>query len=148
MAQRPLDLRKVNQIYELFEAGSMISEIVTKVGTNRESVRKYLLKRYTPKQKRAIVRKNVRWPTGQHSPNWKGGREITKDGYVVLWLSRREKILEHRLVMEKHLGRKLKRSEVIHHINGNNADNRIKNLQLTNFAEEIKRHKVAEQRKK
>ncbi|MEX0881318.1 MAG: HNH endonuclease, partial [Candidatus Saccharimonadales bacterium] len=137
-----------NRIYELFEAGSMISEIVKQVGTNRETVRQYLLKRYTPKQKRLIVRKNVRWPTGKDSPNWKGGREITKNGYVVLWLSRREKILEHRLVMEKHLDRKLRRSEVIHHINGNNADNRIENLELTTFAEEIKRHNVAGQRKK
>ena len=147
MAQRPLDLAKVNQIYALFESGAMISEIVAKLGTNRETVRQYLLKRYTPKQKRAIVRKNVRWPTGQDSPNWKGGREITKDGYVVLWLSRREKVLEHRLVMKQHLGRKLNRSEVVHHINGNNADNRIENLQLTSFAEEIRRHNVARQKK-
>ena len=91
MAQQPLNLQKVNQIYELFEAGSMISEIVTKVGTNRETVRKYLLKMYTPKQKRARVRKNIRWLRGKDSPNWKGGREVTKDGYIVLWISRKEK---------------------------------------------------------
>ena len=60
MAQRPLDLQKVNKIYELFESGSMIGEIVTKLGTNRETVRQYLSKKYTPKQKRAIVLKNFR----------------------------------------------------------------------------------------
>ena len=139
MAQRPLDLHKVNQIYDLFEGGAMISEIVTKVGTNRESVRKYLLKRYTPKQKRAIVKKNIKWLKGKDSPNWKGGREVTKDGYVVLWLSRYEKVMEHRLVMEQHLGRKLNRDEVVHHINGNNADNRIENLELTTLSEVIRR---------
>ena len=142
MAQRPLDLRKVQRIYQLFESGSMISEIVKDVGTNRESVRKYLLQKYTPRQKRAIVRSNIRWLKGQDSPNWKGGRETTKDGYVVLWLSRKEKILEHRRVMEEHLSRKLKRNEVIHHINGNNSDNRLDNLQLTTFAEEFKRHYI------
>ena len=147
MAQRPLDLRKVNQIYELFESGSMIAEIVTKVGTNRESVRKYLLKRYTPKQKRAIVRQNIRWLRGEASPNWKGGREVTKDGYICLWISRKEKILEHRLVMEDHLGRKLNRHEVVHHINGNNADNRVENLLLTTFADELKRHQIAKRRR-
>ena len=82
MAQKPLNLQKIQRIYELFEAGSMISEIVKEVGTNRESVRKYLLQKYTPEQKRVIVRSNIRWLKGQDSPNWKGGREITSAGYV------------------------------------------------------------------
>ena len=143
MAQKPLDLRKVNKIYELFESGSTIAEIVTKLGTNRETVRQYLLKRYTPKQKRAIVLKNFRQPKGKDNPNWKGGKEVTKAGYIRLWISRDERVLEHRKVMEDHLGRKLTRSEVVHHINGNNADNRLANLQLTTFSEDISRHHLA-----
>ena len=146
MAQKPLDLLKINQIYDLFESGAMISEIAKKVGTNRETIRQYLLKRYTPKQKRAIVRKNIKWLKGKDSPNWKGGREVTKDGYIVLWLSRKEKILEHRKVMEDHLGRKLFRHEVVHHINGNNADNRLENLELTTFGEDIRRHNLERQK--
>jgi hypothetical protein len=143
MAQQPLDLRKVNQIYDLFESGSMIAEIVTKTGTNRETVRQYLLKKYTPEQKRAIVRKNIRWLRGQDSPNWKGGREVTKNGYVVLWTSRNEKILEHRKVMQEHLGRQLKKGEIVHHINGNNADNRLSNLKLTTYSEDMSHHNLA-----
>ena len=45
---------------------------------------------------------------------------------------KRGKILKHRLIMEKNLGRYLKKSEVVHHINNDPLDNRIENLKLFN----------------
>ena len=52
------------------------------------------------------------------------------------------KIPEHRYVAESFLGRKLKKGEVVHHINGDKADNRIENLQVMTMAEHTRLHKI------
>jgi hypothetical protein len=83
--------------------------------------------------------------TGKGGARWKGGVTYQR-GYKLIHASdhpfnNRNYVFEHRLVMEKKLGRYLGPEAVVHHINGNRSDNRIKNLRLfSNDSEHRKFH--------
>ena len=73
---------------------------------------------------------------GNKHPCWKGGKTYDGSGYILIhspnhpFAKKQGYVPEHRLVMEKHLGRYLEKWEIIHHINGIRNDNRIENLEL------------------
>jgi hypothetical protein len=86
---------------------------------------------------------------------WKGGKWKSKrDGYVYVRLDpdtihpyakKNGKgnsiyILEHRLIMEKFLGRYLLPEENIHHINGIKDDNRLENLKIVSHCTHFEEH--------
>lgn len=47
---------------------------------------------------------------------------------------------QHRVVVERHLGRKLLPTEIIHHIDGNPKNNDWENLEITNRSDHIRHH--------
>jgi len=69
-------------------------------------------------------------------PTWKGGRSKNSGGYILIYnpehpfATKKGYILEHRLLLEKHLGRYLSSEEKVHHINRKKDDNRTENFML------------------
>ena len=86
----------------------------------------------------------------ENSPHWKGGRgDYTYKPYIYIRISDTDpfypmsthqgrcgggEILEHRLIMARHLNRMLTRKEHVHHKNGDKTDNRLENLELVSPA--------------
>jgi hypothetical protein len=74
----------------------------------------------------------------RRAARWSGGTFKNKSGYVMVFApdhpdcqgNTRKYVLEHRIIMERQLGRSLERHENVHHKNGVRDDNRIENLEL------------------
>lgn len=87
-----------------------------------------------------VVSSRGRNRRGEEHGAWKGGRIGMGAGYIGVWVSPDDElasmrnnmgyVAEHRLVMARHLGRPLTKSENVHHINGVRDDNRLENLEL------------------
>jgi Fe-S cluster biosynthesis and repair protein YggX len=104
---------------------------------------------FSDKHKNNISKSKKGKYRGSESWSWKGGKKTDNDGYVLIYsphhpFKKRDRyVLEHRLVMEKHLKRFLSEKEVVHHINKIPNDNRIENLMLfPNNVEHIKYHRL------
>lgn len=85
---------------------------------------------------------------GFKHPNWKGGRIVDDNGRISIYCPNHpftrngSYIFEHRLVMEKYLGRYLKPhpEEIVHHIDGNPSNNKIENLEVLTKSEHAREH--------
>lgn len=122
-----------------FEKGHTVSDEVRKKIGNANRGRKR--KPFTQE----TLKKMSAWQMGSGNHRWKGGKKKDRNGYILIknrnhpFSNASGYIYEHRLVMEKHLGRYLKPSERVHHINKISDDNHIKNLKLfSNHSKHLK----------
>lgn len=121
------DVEQLRQLYEV--EGKTVAEIGRILGHSSKGVNKAC--------KRLGIRMRRRGPKGgdQHT-GWKGGVTTDKAGYILRYLPEHPNcnsngyVREHRLVMEMKLGRFLERNEVVHHIDGNTANNHPDNLEV------------------
>jgi len=89
-----------------------------------------------------VAKLEGRWlspPKGKSNPGYKGKR-LGLCGYILVNDEGRQ-VSEHRLVMERFIGRALESDEIVHHINRDKTDNRIENLQVMTRAEHINEHR-------
>jgi len=88
---------------------------------SRSRVLEMCIKHYQRVKKWADPEKTARATSGSGYIDSNGYRLITIDG---------KRVLEHRYVMSKYLGRDLLANENVHHKNGDRSDNRLENLEL------------------
>lgn len=123
---------EVAEMARMWQEGMSQAAIGRKFGAHQVIVSRVLKGAgYVPKPRQQV---------GDSHGLWRGGRTVSGDGYVLVWVppdhrfadmrTRVGYIPEHRLVMAEALGRPLERSETVHHKNGDRQDNRLANLQL------------------
>lgn len=87
----------------------------------------------------------MRGVKGTQNHRWKGGRYL-REGYVMLLRPQHPRadgkgyIPEHQIVWEETHGVPLEPGQVVHHINGERADNRPENLVMLTHRQHGKRH--------
>lgn len=107
-----------------------LDEVARTIDVSVPTVRRYLHLHGIPLRSRADgAALRLRQPAGTILTRWVSG-----SGYVMVSVVAESggtyRIAEHRHVLEVALGRKLRRDESVHHVNGVRTDNRVENLQL------------------
>lgn len=79
----------------------------------------------------------VAWNKNKRGFNWgvkgkrhylfAGNKRVEYNGYITVWIGGK-RIPEHRHKIQTKIGRKLKKYEYVHHIDGNPANNKLINL--------------------
>lgn len=149
-------------IKEYVNSKKSIPDIAKETGKGKSTVR-YWLKKYkllrSRKEGHLLAKHKMgkhlagkkRVFTDQHKENmrlaaikrWSGkskGISLKPNGYYEITTGKNKGRSLHSVIMEIHIGRKLKKDEIVHHVNGVKTDNRIENLEIMTRSEHAKHH--------
>jgi hypothetical protein len=132
MRQKLSEAKRMNlpedRLRELHDQEMSCREMGAILGCSEETVRERLIEMDLPRLPgKARPEKNY---------FWQGGYTVDEDGYILEHCPDHPQatkggyVRQHRLVMEKKLGRYLTRQEVVDHRNGDTSDNDLSNLRL------------------
>lgn len=76
------------------------------------------------------------------------GKTVKQSGYIEMTRGEHKGRREHDVIMEEILGRRLQKNEVVHHIDGNRANNEIHNLVVMDFREHARLHALENYKKR
>lgn len=131
------------QLLAWIAEGMTAPEIGRRLAVDAETVRKFARRRHL------LIEPEDQ--TGENHPSWKGGTTLDRSGYLlrrvavdgpygylIRALQKRGRAgtdsqgyaPEHRIVMHDALGRRLKRGEVVDHIDGDKTNNARENLRV------------------
>lgn len=133
----------------LYDDAGSVAELARRIGKSTATAQHHL-RRHGVEVRRDGFKspRTVATALGAEHHNWKGGRSMHSDGYVLVYApwhpaGRNSKgyVLEHRLVMERLLGRYLTPRELVHHKNEVKDDNRPENLEIMTRSNHMSHHK-------
>jgi predicted DNA-binding protein (UPF0251 family) len=136
-AKTRLNESELEEIRLAYESGLNMKEVARKVGRHVNTIIRIINTNFSE-----ISRSGKSGPGG---PHWGGGRNRDGHGYIWVWVSpddpmasmavgngrgRSSYVLEHRLAMARKIGRPLRDTETVHHIDGDRTNNAQANLEL------------------
>lgn len=93
-------------------------------------------------------REKLRAATLRHGEENAVGMSYKTDGYVEYTRGPNKGRLVHVVLMEQHIGRSLRRNEVVHHRDENKHNNDLDNLELMTRSAHARLHRLLEQQRK
>ena len=137
-------------IVELYLSGQSIPEISVITGICRSTIRNILFKENVLRDRTAAVRlaaekgklgSGLRGKKREFTQEWKdniskskigkgAGVSKKKSGYIEITAGKNKSRMQHVVIIEEMIGRRLYANECVHHKNGIRCDNRPENLQL------------------